>query len=85
MLQRRCGHAALTLFDGSVVTLGGYGGGSDYLRSVELLDPAMLRWISLPPMTVARSGPAAAVGPGGAIYVAGGSPDGSIGHKSLER
>eukprot|EP01035_Chromulina_nebulosa_P023663 gene23663-30685_t len=85
MLQCRCGHAALTLFDSSVVALGGYGGGSDYLRSVELLDPFLSRWIPLPPMAVSRSGPAAVIGPGGAIYVAGGSPDGRVGHKSLER
>ena len=85
MLERRAGHSAVTLFDDSVVVLGGYAGGADYLCTVEQLDPAAQRWLPLPDMAVPRSGFACIVGEGGAIYVAGGSPDGSFGHKSLER
>ena len=85
MLERRAGHAAVTLFDGSVAVLGGYAGGADYLRSVGRLDAASERWLPLPSMSVPRSGFACSIGEGGAMYVAGGSPDGSHGHSSAER
>lgn len=85
MRQRRCGHSAVGLFDGSVMVVGGYEGGVDYLATAELLDPSLSRWISLPPMNSPRSGMAASIGPGGAVYVVGGSPDGSGGHRSMER
>ena len=85
LVQKRCGHSCLTLLDGSVVVLGGYAGDFDYLPSIERLDFSTSQWLPLPPMSVPRSGPAAVIGPGGAIYVAGGSPDGRVGHKSLER
>lgn len=85
LAERRCGHAAVTLFDDSVVVMGGYAGGLDYLSSVERLDMGAQKWLRLPSMVVPRSGFASAVGEGGAVYVAGGSPDGSHGHSSLER
>jgi len=82
----RSGHSAVTLFNGSVVVMGGYSGGVSYLNSMEILDPEYSRWLPLQAhMAVSRSGMVAAIGPGGAIYVTGGSPDGSTGHKSLER
>lgn len=81
----RCGHSAVTLFNGSILVTGGYAGGFDYLSSVELLDASLDRWTSLPAMSVPRSGMAAVLGPGGEVYVAGGSPDGTLGHKSVER
>lgn len=85
MLSKRCGHSAVTLLDDSVMVLGGYSGGFDYLNTVELLDARLDRWIALPSMSLHRSGMAAVLGPGGAVYVTGGSSDGVWAHKLCER
>lgn len=81
----RYGHSALELFNGNVVITGGYGGGTLFHRSVEMLSSTLDRWTPLPDMHVPRSAMAAVVGPCGSIYVAGGTLDGTIGHKAHER
>ena len=81
----RCGHSALTLMDGKVVVLGGYGGEMLYYDSVEMYDFEKQTWYMLPSMKYRRSGLAAVIGPSGSIYVAGGSENGEIGQRSLER
>ena len=85
LLKKRCGHSAVTLFDDSIVVMGGYAGGVEYLSSVELFDWGSMSWYELPQMSVPRSGLAAVVGSGGSIYVAGGSPDGTIGTNTLNK
>lgn len=82
---KRCGHAIVTLFDGSLVALGGYSGDVSYLSSVERLDIEYDKWLSLPSMSACRSGPGCVLGNDGCIYVAGGSFDGSTGLSTAER
>eukprot|EP00966_Prymnesium_polylepis_P034093 792790-Prymnesium_polylepis.1 len=53
-----------------IYAIGG-NGGSTYLSSVEVYDPARSVWEAAPPMTTRRSFAAAAV-VGGKIYVSGG-------------
>ena len=73
--------------------LGGYGGGEIYHASMEYVDlsPEVLAigtsspFVMCTEMSVKRTGAGADFGPDGAIYVCGGSPDGGLGHKSLER
>ena len=52
----RCGHTLTTMFDGSVLALGGYSGNVSYLKSGERLDLAGGSWSPLPDMSVERSG-----------------------------
>ena len=85
LLEERCGHECITLFDDTVVVLGGYRGGTDYLSSAERLDMHTQQWISIPSMHDMRSGSGAAVGPCGGVYVAGGSYNGHNCHTSFER
>jgi len=64
----------------------GYGGGQKYMNSVERLDLAAGgRWVPLPEMRHGRSGGGAGLGPDGAVYCAGGSPDGTRGLRECER
>jgi WD40 repeat protein len=84
MLSKRCGHESVTLYDDSVVVLGGYGGGSDYLNTVERFDWGAEVWAPLPSMSQHRSGLGAGMGPDGSIYAVGGSADGSSGLCSFE-
>lgn len=81
----RCGHSAITLFNDQILTIGGYGGSIDYHNSAELWDWHHMKWIPQPAMRYRRSGMAAAIGPGGAVYVTGGSNNGHDGNQSLER
>ena len=82
----RCGHCCVTCYDDSIVAMGGYGGESLYMRSAERFDwAAGGRWLPLPDMLHGRSGAGAGLGPDGAIYCAGGSPDGTRGLKTFER
>ena len=83
MLQRRCGHSLVTTFDDQVLAMGGYGGGTIYHNSVEILD-AERGWHLLQPMRSKRSGFAAAVGMGGRVLVAGGSEDGETPLRTVE-
>ena len=85
VLHARYGHSAFELFSGDILITGGYGGGSFFHRSVEMLTQNLDRWIELPEMSVPRSAMAAVLGPCGSIYVAGGTVDGTTGHKSAER
>lgn len=85
VLHARYGHSAFELFSGDILITGGYGGGSLFHRSVEMLTQNLDRWIELPEMSVPRSAMAAVLGPCGSIYVAGGTVDGTTGHKSAER
>lgn len=85
VLQARYGHSVVELFNGDVVMIGGYAGGSNFHNSVEMLTRSLDRWISLPSMSVPRSAMATVLGPDGCVYVAGGTLDGTQGHKSLER
>ena len=85
VLKARYGHSALELFSGDVVIIGGYAGETAFENSVEMLTNSLDRWIALPGMSVPRSSMAAVVGPSGSIHVAGGTVDGSAGHKSAER
>eukprot|EP00596_Hydrurales_sp_CCMP1899_P010364 CAMPEP_0119050774 /NCGR_PEP_ID=MMETSP1177-20130426/71738_1 /TAXON_ID=2985 /ORGANISM="Ochromonas sp, Strain CCMP1899" /LENGTH=342 /DNA_ID=CAMNT_0007029569 /DNA_START=397 /DNA_END=1422 /DNA_ORIENTATION=- len=84
MLSKRCGHESVTLYDDSVVVLGGYGREADYLNSVERFDWGTGVWAPLPSMSQRRSGLGAGMGPDGSIYAVGGSADGSTGLSSFE-
>jgi len=84
MTHRRCGHVTVPLFDKNLVSIGGYEGGEEYLKSVELFDTGKEIWIEMPEMTHRRSGPGVSVGPYGNIYVYGGSNDGETGSSSFE-
>jgi hypothetical protein len=75
MKTARCGHVSLTLFDNSLVSIGGYLGGTSYLSSVELMDPGTGEWHSLPNMSCPRTAPGAAVCEHGSIYVFGGKKE----------
>jgi hypothetical protein len=85
MTSKRCGHSLVTLFDGSLVAMGGYSGDVSYLSSVERLDLERGRWIELASMECRRSGAGCVLGNDGCIYIAGGSPDGNTGLSSFER
>lgn len=87
LLRKRCGLAlAADARQHTLYLCGGYSGGITYQDTVEVLDmsgvaPAHL----LPPMRHARSGCGAGVGPDGALYVVGGSNNGSQMLPSCER
>ncbi len=90
--EARCGLAAALSAAGHIHVAGGYGGGTRYSASVEVLlagDPegASRGWLPnvVPPMHVARTGFGLAFGPQGSLYSVGGSPDGLHSHRSLER
>lgn len=84
MAAARCGHGSAALPSGAVVAAGGYGGGSTYHRSAELLLTATFEPQPLPPMSDARTGFNLCAGPDGRVYAAGGSPDGTRGLASAE-
>ena len=77
MSQRRCGHAAVTTYNGDVVVMGGYGGGDNYLAAAEYFDAGREIWVPLPDLIVPVTGVAASLGPCGGVYVVGGSLDGA--------
>lgn len=92
LLHPRCGHQMVTLFDGSLMAMGGYRGvdpisnSNIYQTSSERWDWERGCWMDTgAAMAQPRSGFASCVGPGGTIYVAGGSIDGSFGTRSVER
>ncbi|EOD24521.1 hypothetical protein EMIHUDRAFT_206488 [Emiliania huxleyi CCMP1516] len=74
LVSPRCGLAvAADARSSSFFALGGYAGGTRYLSTAEAFDTATGKSTPIPSMGVARSGPGAAVGPDGALYVVGGS------------
>ena len=94
MKTRRAGHAAA--YDSRrnrMYQVGGYGGDTLYHDSMEWVDLTPQRLASVNDgfvqcesnMSVKRTGVGAGFGPDGCIYAVGGSPDGGVGHKSLER
>ena len=87
MLEPRCGLALAG--DGRTSTLyccGGYSGGLLYQQTVERFDMlGVQRPTMLPLMATPRSGCGAGVGPDGALYVVGGSDNGSSMLASCER
>eukprot|EP01039_Chlorochromonas_danica_P001160 gene1160-1267_t len=91
MIQPRCGHESVTLFNGNMMVIGGYQGVDAldqhcYSRSAEIFDFHHQQWQLLSDeMTLPRSGFASCIGPYGSVYVAGGSQDGSHGTNSVER
>ncbi len=85
MTQARSVHQTVTLFDDTLLAVGGYGGqGAGYLASAEGLSASRERWVSFAPMLVPRCGFACAVGPYGNVLVAGGTSDGRYGLSSAE-
>ena len=87
LLEPRCGLALAADLRSSLLYLcGGYSGGLEYADSVETFDMAgVAPSMRLPPMAFARSGCGAGMGPDGALYVVGGSCDGSTMLSSCER
>ena len=85
MSSLRCGHVAVTFFDGKIMALGGYGGTTSYLKSTEIYDINTNRWIESTPMNIARTGLGACIGTCGSVYAVGGSSNGIWGHASIER
>ena len=87
MIEPRCGLALAADARSSVLYLvGGYSGGMSYQNTVETFDMSSGAPASqLPPMSHARSGCGAGCGPDGALYVVGGSDDGSNMLSSCER
>jgi len=79
LLTARCGHISVATFSDSIVTAGGYSGGSSYLSSAELYVPGATTWQQLPNMHEHRSGAAACLSLHGDVIVAvaGGSDDGT--------
>lgn len=65
----------------ALVAVGGYGGGSTYHRSGEILnlDQGANSFTMLPSMKYARTGAGGGFGPDGSMYMVGGSPDGGAG------
>jgi hypothetical protein len=70
MATKRGGHVAVTSTNSTAVVVGGYDG-SNYLKSVEILDPASGNWYEGPAMRKRRSGAGVVLGDDGAIYAAG--------------
>jgi hypothetical protein len=87
LLEPRCGHALATDARASLLYLvGGYSGGVHYQSTVETFDMRGERaGAILPLMAHPRSGCGAGFGPDGALYVMGGSDDGSAMLGSCER
>ena len=85
LVSPRCGLAvAADARSSSFFALGGYAGGTRYLSTAEAFDTATGKSTPIPSMGVARSGPGAAVGPDGALYVVGGSSDGCVSLRSAQ-
>lgn len=70
MNTSRDGPAAVLLFNGKVLVLGGYNG--SYLADAELYDPAAGTWTKTGAMNVGRQHPLATLLPNGKVLVAGG-------------
>jgi len=92
MVKARCGLAAAASITGDIYAAGGYGGGTTYLSSVEVLragdsEGATREWLVdvVRPMHVARTGFGLAFGPDGCLFAVGGSPDGLHSHRRGEK
>lgn len=71
MLEPRVGHAAVTLVDGRILLIGGFGPGS-VTRTTEIYDPEAGSFTRGPDLSAARADPAVIALPGGVVLVAGG-------------
>lgn len=93
MVEARCGLSAALDIHGHIYVAGGYGGGTRYSSSVEVLrvgdasEGATRGWLAdvVPPMQVARTGFGLAFGPDRCLVAVGGSPDGLHSHRTAER
>ncbi|KAM3576743.1 hypothetical protein VYU27_001338 [Nannochloropsis oceanica] len=93
MMEARCGLSAALDTHGHIYVAGGYGGGTRYSSSVEVLrvgddsEGATRGWLAdaVPPMQVARTGFGLAFGPDRGLVAVGGSPDGLHSHRTAER
>lgn len=86
MVQRRDGHAALLLPDGTVLVAGGYDG--PRLASTEIYDPASGLWVDGAPLPEPFLGYSEVLLPDGAVLIAGGdvpSGPGAIGSAHAAR
>ncbi len=83
---QRCGHASVSTFEDHIITVGGYSGGSNYLKSCEILYHNSSKWQFLPEdMHELRTGSAICLGPSNEIIVAGGSRNGTQVHRTVEQ
>jgi N-acetylneuraminic acid mutarotase len=83
MTERRAGHTATLLPDGTVLVSGG-GSGNIGLASAELYDPRTGSWTPTGTMTGARAGHTATLLLDGTVLVAGGGSDSRTGLSSAE-
>ena len=91
MLHKRAGHVgSLNSLTRQLVVCGGYGGGSVYHDTVEVMDLNDASGMNsgfqqLPPMGTRKTGAGGGFGPDGCMYVCGGSTNGSDGLTVVER
>lgn len=85
LLNPRCGHGCVTIFNGNTYSIGGYGGDMTYYSSGEFYDYEKNKWYSIQSMSECRSGAGYDLGWDGCIYSAGGSCDGLLGSNTIER
>jgi len=90
LTERRCGLNVALSSSNWLYAAGGYGGGSIYHNSAEMLDLTASSdsrgWIPVASsMSAARTGLGVAWGPDNCLYCVGGSPNGMHGHTSAER
>jgi N-acetylneuraminic acid mutarotase len=75
--RARFNHTATILANGQVLVAGGQDGGTSYLASAELYDPATNRWTSAGSLSRARAGHTATLLTDGRVLVAGGQDSGA--------
>lgn len=85
----RVGHTSTRLGDGNVLVAGGFGGGSNYLASAEIFDPAAIKapggpWRSTGPLVEPRDSHTATLLPNGTVLIAGGPDTSATGIRSAD-